>query len=57
MYSELEEVNELIAYYLKHEEERQRIALAGERKVRQEFHMETKLRKMFEIVEKELEEL
>lgn len=57
MYSELEEVNELIAYYLKHEEERQRIALAGERKVRQEFHMETKLRKMFAIVEKELEEL
>lgn len=57
MYSDLEEVNELIAYYLQHEEERQRIALAGERKVRQEFDLEKKLKQMFQIVEKELEVL
>lgn len=57
MYSEPEEINELIAYYLQHEEERKEIALAGERRVRQEFDMGKKLKQMFDLVEKELEEL
>lgn len=37
------ELGDLIRYYLKHEEERERIAMAGLEEVRRNFSLETRL--------------
>lgn len=48
MYKSLEELVELTDYYLKHEEERLKIAKAGNEKVLREYNFAEKLRKIFD---------
>lgn len=48
MYRNLNEMIEKVAYYLSHEDERKRIALAGYEKVIREYNYATKLRKILD---------
>lgn len=50
MYSSMEELLELCSYYLKHEEERKRIAANGLQKVREEFNYRKQLSIIFDTV-------
>jgi spore maturation protein CgeB len=52
----LEEMKEKIAYYLSHEEERKRIALAGWEKVKKHYSYPRVLERMIEIVDREIAE-
>lgn len=49
LYESMEDLKSKIQYYLKHEEERKRIAIKGYQKVQREFSYDIALRKMFRI--------
>lgn len=53
-YSSFEECEEKIAYYLKHEEERQAIARRGYEKVKEHYTYEHRIAQMLTILEKEM---
>lgn len=48
MYTDLQDLEEKVVYYLQHEEERSRIANNGYEKVCKDFNLETKIRQMLE---------
>ncbi|MDR0220561.1 MAG: glycosyltransferase, partial [Lachnospiraceae bacterium] len=56
LYESLEEMKEKIAYYLGHEDERKRIALAGWEKVKKHYSYPRVLEKMIAVVDKEIAE-
>jgi spore maturation protein CgeB len=56
LYESLEEMKEKIAYYLAHEDERKKIALAGWEKVKKHYSYPRVLEKMIAIVDKEIAE-
>ena len=49
-YTDLNDLNEKIAYYLSHEEERRQIAQNGRKKVREFHSFEQRFREIFAIV-------
>ncbi len=52
MFKSLEECTEKISYYLAHEDERRKIAEAGQEAVRERFNIRTKLEELFDLQNK-----